>query len=399
MEEENKPKNRKIQYMLILIICILIASLIASQLTFKLLTAGTINIKSDYKLESKMANLKRIIDNYYLGEVNDEDLTEGALKGYMEGLGDEYSQYFTKEELEEYKADTIGNFVGIGIYMVKNEEKNAIMVLSPMEESPAAKAGIEPGDLITKIDGKTYTIDQMDEASKDIKGEPGTKVNLEINRNGEVKNFEIERSNIKVYHIKSKVLDNDIGYLKLNAFDEGAGEEFKSKYQELQSQNIKGLIIDLRNNGGGLVNEALEIADFMTEKDSILLITSDKNNKEEINKAKQGKLVNVPVIVLVNQNSASASEILAGALKENDVAKLVGVTTYGKGVIQELLTLIDGSGLKITTNEYYTPNKNKINKVGIEPNEVVELPDDLKNKLTIEEQEDTQLQKAIELLK
>lgn len=399
MEEENKPKNRKIQYMLILIICILIASLIASQLTFKLLTAGTINIKSDYKLESKMANLKRIIDNYYLGEVNDEDLTEGALKGYMEGLGDEYSQYFTKEELEEYKADTIGNFVGIGIYMVKNEEKNAIMVLSPMEESPAAKAGIEPGDLITKIDGKTYTIDQMDEASKDIKGEPGTKVNLEINRNGEVKNFEIERSNIKVYHIKSKVLDNDIGYLKLNAFDEGAGEEFKSKYQELQSQNIKGLIIDLRNNGGGLVNEALEIADFMTEKDSILLITSDKNNKEEINKAKQGKLVNVPVIVLVNQNSASASEILAGALKENDAAKLVGVTTYGKGVIQELLTLIDGSGLKITTNEYYTPNKNKINKVGIEPNEVVELPDDLKNKLTIEEQEDTQLQKAIELLK
>lgn len=399
MEEESKQKNQKIQYILILIICILIASLISSQVTFKLLTAGTINIKSDYKLESKMANFKKIIDKYYLGKVEDEELTEGALKGYIEALGDEYSQYFTKEELEEYKADAIGNFVGIGIYMVKNEEKNSIMVLSPIEESPAAKAGIESGDLITKIDGKTYTMDQMDEASKDIKGEPGTKVNLEINRNGEIKNFEIERNNIKVYHIKSKVLDNDIGYLKLNAFDKGAGEEFKTKYQELQTQNVKGLIIDLRNNGGGLVDEALEIADFMTEKDSVLLITSDKNNKEEISKAKQGKLVNIPVIILVNQNSASASEILAGALKENNVAKLVGVTTYGKGVIQELLTLIDGSGLKITTNEYYTPNKNKINKVGIEPNEVVELPDSLKNKLTIEEQEDTQLQKAIELLK
>lgn len=399
MEEEKSQKNQKIQYILIILICVLITALITSQVTYKLLTAGTIKLEPNYMLESKLTNFKNIIDKYYLGEVDENKLTEGAVKGYIEGLGDEYSEYFTKEELEEYKADTIGNYVGIGIYMVKNEEKNAIMVLSPMEESPAAQAGIEAGDLITKINDKSYTADEMDEASKAIKGEPGTKINLEINRNGEIKNIEVERNSIKVYHIKSKVLENNIGYLKLNAFDEGAADEFKSKYQELQAQNIKGLIIDLRNNGGGLVNEALDIADCMTEKDSTLLITSDKNNKEEINKAKEGKTVTVPVVVLVNQNSASASEILAGALKENNAATLVGVKTFGKGVIQELLTLTDGSGLKITTNEYYTPNRNKINKVGIEPNETVELPEELKNKLTIEENQDTQLQKAIELLR
>ena len=384
---------------MIIIICILATALITSQVTYRLLTAGKIKLEPDYILDSKITNFRKIIDKYYLGEVDDKKLVEEAIRGYISGLGDEYSEYFTKDELEDYKADTIGNFVGIGIYMVKNEEKNAIMILSPMEESPAAKAGLEPGDLITKINGKAYTADQMDEATKDIKGQPKTKVNIEINRNGEIKNFEVERDNIKVYHIKSKVVGENIGYLKLNAFDEGAAEDFKAKYEELQSKNIKGLIIDLRNNGGGLVDEALDIADYMTEKDSTLLITTDKNNKEEISKAKNSKLINIPIVVLVNQNSASASEILAGALKENDVAKLVGVKTFGKGVIQELLTLTDGSGLKITTNEYYTPNHNKINKVGIEPNEIVELPEELKNKLTIEEKDDIQLQKAIESFK
>lgn len=395
MEEEKILREKKFQYILIIVICILLTALITTQVTYRLLTAGKIKLEPDYMLESKITNFKKIIDKYYLGDVDEKKLTEEAIRGYINGLGDEYSEYFTKDELEAYKADTIGNFVGIGIYMTKNEEKNAIMVLSPIEESPAAKAGIEPGDLITKVDGKSYTADELDEASKNIKGKPGTKVTLEINRNGEIKTFEIERNNIKVYHIKSKIVGDNIGYLKLNAFDEGAADEFKTKYQELQAKNIKGLIIDIRNNGGGLVDEALKIADFMTEKDSTLLITTDKNNKEAISKAKEGKLVNVPIVVLVNQNSASASEILAGALKENNVAKLIGVKTFGKGVIQELLTLTDGSGLKITTNEYVTPNKNKINKVGIEPNEVVELPEELKNKLTIEEKDDIQLQRAI----
>ena len=159
------------------------------------------------------------------------------------------------------------------------------------------------------------------------------------------------------------------------------------------------MVVDLRNNGGGLVEEALNIADYFTDKDSKLLITVDKKEKEEIRKAKQSKYINVPVVVLINENTASASEILAGALRDNGIAKIVGTKSYGKGVIQEVLTLQDGTGIKITTNEYFTPNKTKINKVGIEPDETVNLPETVKNVLTVEEKDDTQLQKAEEILK
>ena len=159
------------------------------------------------------------------------------------------------------------------------------------------------------------------------------------------------------------------------------------------------MVVDLRNNGGGLVEEALNIADYFTDKDSKLLITVDEKEKEEIRKAKQSKYINVPVVVLINENTASASEILAGALRDNGIAKIVGTKSYGKGVIQEVLTLQDGTGIKITTNEYFTPNKTKINKVGIEPDETVNLPETVKNVLTVEEKDDTQLQKAEEILK
>lgn len=346
-----------------------------------------------------LTNFKRIIDKYYLGEVDEQKLLEGAIKGYVDGLGDQYSEYYTPEELEEYKEETLGNFVGIGIYMVKDEERNLITVLTPIKDTPAYEAGILPGDIIYKIDGATYTGDQMSEAAKKMKGDIGTKVKLELIRDTETVSVEIERKTIKVNHVESKVLSDNIGYLKISTFDEECAKEFKEKCEELKSKNVKGLIIDLRNNGGGIVDEATDIADLFVDKGANLLITVDKDNNEEITKAKTNKYIDLPVIILTNSNTASASEILTGALKDNGIAKSVGTTTYGKGVIQNLLTLTDGSGLKITTNEYYTPNKSKINKVGIEPNEKVELPEEYRNKLEIPEENDTQLQKAIELLK
>lgn len=346
-----------------------------------------------------LSNFRKIIDKYYLGEVNEEALLEGAIKGYISGLGDEYSEYYTAEELEEYKEETLGNFVGIGIYMVKDEEKNVIRVLTPIKDTPAYNAGILPGDIIYKIDGVTYTGDQMSEAAKNIKGDIGTKVKLELIRDEETVSLEIERTTIKVNHVESEVLSDNIGYLKISTFDEGCATEFKEKYDELKSKNIKSLIIDLRNNGGGIVDEATDIADLFTAKDSTLLITVDKDNEEEITKAKTEKYIDMPVIILTNSNTASASEILTGALKDNGVAKVVGTTSYGKGVIQNLLTLTDGSGIKITTNEYYTPNRTKINKVGITPDEQIELSEEYQNKLEIPQESDTQLQKAIEMLK
>ena len=347
-----------------------------------------------------LQRFKTLIDSKFLGEVNEEDLKNGAIKGYIAGLNDEYTQYFTKEEMDEFYVDTMGNFDGIGIYMTSDTNTNTIVIISPIKDSPAHKAGLLPGDIINKVDGKSYSGEELDEASNAIKGEIGTSVELEINRNGEVFTVNVTRENVKVNHVESKIIDGNIGYLEIASFDEGCGEEFLKKYNELKEQNITSLIIDLRNNPGGIVKEALDIAEYMVDKDALLLITMDKNNnKEEYRSEANGKVIDVPVVILVNENSASATEILAGALKDNNAARIIGTTTYGKGLIQELIRLTDGSGIKMTTNEYYTPNQNRINQVGITPDEIVELPEEFKDELDIPEESDTQLQKAIEYLK
>ena len=359
----------------------------------------TTSSKEGNEIANSISQYKSIIDKYYLGEVDEEKLKEGAIKGYIEGLDDPYTEYISKEDMEEYLDDTMGNFVGIGIYMVKDEATNRIKVLAPIKGSPAEKAGVLAGDIIISVNDEEFTGDQFSVISTKIKGEEGSTVKLKVLRGEEEKEFEIKREKIVVNPVEGKVIEKNIGYIAFSSFDENTSEEFKKKYEELASQGIKSLIIDLRNNGGGIVDEALEIADYFVEKDTILLYEVDKDNNEKVEKAKDGILINMPTIVLTNENTASSSEILAGALKDLGKAKIVGTKTYGKGVIQSLLTLSDGSGIKITSEEYLTPNKTKINKVGIEPDETVELPDTVTNVLRVEEKDDTQLQKAIQMLK
>lgn len=352
------------------------------------------------RIDGKLSSIEQIVDKDYLGEIDENKIFDETIKGYVEGLNDEYSQYFTKEELDKYKTDNIeGQFVGIGVYIIQDTEKNAIRVLAPIKGSPAEKAGILAGDYIVKVDDQAYTGEQITEATNKMKGKEGTKVKIQIIRDEKNLDFEVERANVRVNPVEADIYEENIGYLKISSFDQGSGSEVTKKVEELKEKNIKSLIIDLRNNGGGIVVEAIEIADLFTNKDSTLLITKDKHGNENISKAKKDKVIEVPIIVLTNENTASASEILAGALKDNNVAKIVGTTTFGKGVIQELLTMKDGTGLKLTTNEYYTPNRNKINKVGIEPDEKIELPEEYKNILSIPKEVDTQLNKAIELLK
>ena len=351
------------------------------------------------EIANELNKYRKIIDKYYLGDVDEEKLKEGAIKGYIEGLGDKYSEYISKEDMEDYMADTTGNFVGIGIYMVQDTKSNKIMVLSPIKGGPAEKAGIQPGDYIISVDDVDYAGDQMSVAANKIKGEAGTTVKIKILRDSETKEYELKREKIKVNPVEGKVLDNNIGYLEFSSFDDGTAEEFKNKYEELQKQGITSLIIDLRNNGGGIVKEALEIADYILNKDDVILYEVDKNDKETVEKSTNDPIINMPIVVLTNGNTASSSEILAGALKDHGKATIIGEKTYGKGVIQQLLTLPDGSGLKITSEEYLTPNKTKINGIGIEPDEQISLPDTVKNVLNVEEKDDTQLQKAIEMLK
>lgn len=404
MEEKRRFKVYKI--IMLVVLAVFITFLVTSIGMYKYF----IENKSDNKsiiltssgsgsIDKTLEKYRKIIDQYYLGEVDEEKLKEGAIKGYIEGLDDPYTEYISKDEMKEYMEDTMGNFVGIGIYMVKDSEANKIRVLTPIKNTPAEKAGILPGDLILSVDGVQYTADDMSIASNKIKGEEGTVVKLEILRNNETLNFEIKREGIKVNPVEGKVIENNIGYIEFSSFDEGTAEDFKSTYEELQSKGIKSLIIDLRNNGGGIVEQALKIADYILEKDSVILYEVDKHDNEKVKKSQNSPIINIPVIVLTNGNTASSSEILAGALKDLGKAKIVGTKTYGKGVIQQIMTLPDESGLKITTEKYLTPNRIEINKVGIEPDEKVELPDSVKNELLVEEKEDTQLQKAIEMLK
>lgn len=353
---------------------------------------------SDDKLTKSLKNIKSLLKKYYLNDIDEDKAIDGAIEGYVAALGDKYTEYIPKDEMQEYTQNLMGNYVGIGIYMAQNTEDNTIVVVSPIKYSPAEEAGILPGDIIKKIDGVEYNGDNMDAAANSIKGVEGSTVKLEIQRGQEIKTFEITRRKITTNPVLAEKLENNIGYLEVSSFDENTADNFKTKYEELKSQGITSLIIDLRNNGGGLVEEALKIADYIVPKDKELLVTVDKDGKEKVEKSKEDVLIDMPIVVLVNKNSASSTEILAGALKDLKEATIVGTTTYGKGVIQQLLSLRDGSGLKVTVEEYYTPNRTKINGVGIEPDEKVELPDSVENPLAVERKDDTQLQKAIELL-
>ena len=398
----NKEKSKKIYRTIMLIIVVaLITFIITTAIMYKTFSGENkwTFLSSNYELNSKINNIKRILKKDYVGEIDESKLEDGAIKGYVDGLDDEYTEYFTKKEMKEFKAETEGNYVGIGIYMAKNSKDNNIVVVSPIEGSPAETAGIKTGDIIKKVDGKEYTADDFETISTYIKGKEGTKVNLEIERNGETLTFEVERKNIDLYPMKSEVLEGNIGYINIQSFDDGCAKEFQENYNELKEKKVTSLIIDLRNNGGVIVDEALDILDKLLDKDSVLMITKDKNEKEVVEKAKNKASIKIPVVVLVNENTASASEIFASALQDNNRAKIVGTKTYGKGVIQELLTLSDGSGIKITTEEYYTPNRNKINKVGITPNEEVNLPDNVAGKYNLERKDDTQLRRAVDMLK
>ena len=403
MEEQKRFKTYKIIMLVVLVafITFLITSIVMYQYFTNDSFGKSIVQKSEQTSDivETLEDYRKIIDKYYLGDIDEEKLKEGAIAGYIKGLDDEYTEYISKEDMADYMADTTGNFVGVGVYMVQDTEANKIMVLSPIKGSPAEKAGLQPGDYIIAVDGVTYTGEQMTEASNKIKGEAGTTVKLQIQRKDETLDIELTRENIKVNPVEGEVLENNIGYIEFSSFDDGTAEEFKAKFEELQGKGIKSLIIDLRNNGGGIVDEALEIANYILDKDSVILYEVDKNNNETVEKTTDDPIINMPIVILTNENTASSSEILAGALKDHKKATIVGEKTYGKGVIQRLLTLPDGSGLKITSEKYLTPNRTEINKVGIEPDEKVELPETVTNILNVEKNEDTQLQKAIEILK
>ena len=344
-------------------------------------------------LEKKIEILKKYLEKDYIGELDEEKMLEAALKGYVAGLGDKYTEYLTNDELEDLMVSVNGNYVGIGIYMTKNDDGD-ILVLLPIEGSPAEEADLQTGDIIKKVDGKECNGLELTDVSNMVKGEEGTKVNLEILRDNKTFSIDVERRKVEIKYIESKVLDGNIGYIEMLGFEENCTAKFKEELEKLKKQNINSLIIDLRENGGGLVTEAISMSELFVPMGDVILKTYDKNNTETVTKSTNPSTEKMKIVVLVNENSASATEIFAAAIQDNEAGTIIGTTTYGKGIMQEVEPLAIGGALKVTIEEFRTPKGNKIHEVGKTPDIEVE-----NEKLTTEETQDKQLQTAINFLK
>lgn len=364
----------------------IISCIVTAMLTFVFTTAYNVSMAENQKL--------RVIDGYldsmYYGEYEKNYAMEQAYKGYVASLGDPYTEYFTKEELESFNSYMDNSYCGIGVSVTNDTEKNAIVVLDVFDNSPAKEAGIEPGDIIKKVEGVEYTGAELDEAISKIKGDEGTEVKITIVKSSTGKEQEIvtKRQNVVMNTVESEIIDGNIGYIYISQFGNNTANEFATKLDELTAKNIKGLVVDVRDNPGGTTVAVEAVASCLLPKGEVIYYTSDKaGNKDYIKTKMDG--IDIPLVVLANENSASASEILVGAIKDHDRGTIVGTKTFGKGVVQTIVGLEDGSALKITIERYYTPDGHYIHDKGIEPDYYVELG----------EETDTQLEKAIEILK
>jgi len=334
--------------------------------------------------DEKLAQIKANIDKYYLNDYDEQDLIDSAYEGYVNGLGDPYSVYMTKETYESWLATSTGNYSGVGITFSENE-KGQFEIISVNPDSPAEKGGIKPGDFILEVDGKTYT--DADIMATAIRGKKGTDVTLKISQDGKEKDVTVTRDDINIQSVTWEMLDDGIGYIQISSFIENTGKDFSDALDQVEAKNAKGLILDLRNNGGGLVDQCVEVADEFLDEGVVCYVT-DKNGNTETYDAYDGK-TKLPTVVLINEGSASSSEILAGALKDNGF-EIVGTKSFGKGIIQTTLEMGDGSALKLTIMQYLSPDKNVIHEKGIKP--TVKIKDKKKT------EEDEQLEKAEELL-
>lgn len=385
-------KGKKI----ILIVLLLLAS---NALTFYFTANVVLGGDADGFKLAKIKALEEYVKLNYLYEVKDEDFLIGELKGVVASLNDPYSEYLTEDEMKDLIESTSGKFFGVGIVMTPDENLGLIDVVQVLPGSPAEGAGVKVGDKIMKVDGKDFSSKNFSEASKYIKGKKGSKVTitfLRLSENNKVVDIDITRDEIKLESVESTTIDN-LGYIKIHSFDTDTGKDFKKQLKDLESKKVKGLILDLRGNPGGMMDSSVDIADQLLPEGKIVY-TKDRSGKVVHEYLSDKEMTKLPLVVLVNGNSASASEVLTGALMDYNRATVVGEKTYGKGIVQNLNEFPTGDGIKLTVSEYFTPKGNSIHKKGIEPDEVVHLPEDVKETGVEFKDTDTQLQKAIEIL-
>ncbi len=358
-----------------------------------------VNTKNHDDVGEKIETIDNIIESSFIFEYDEENMEDAMIKGYMNGLNDPYSTYFTKAEFQKFMEATEGQYVGIGSVVSVDMKTNEIIIVSPFSDSPAEKAGIKAGDRIIAIDGTEVTGEDLDLAISMMKGKANTDVEVTILRGEDNEEFTytVTRQEITIDTVSHQMLDDNIGYIQISGFDEVTDKQFHTAYEELTAENMESLIIDLRNNPGGLLNVVSSIADTLLPE-GVIVSTKDKNGRVDSIESDKSH-IEIPLVVLINENSASASEVLSGAIKDYGVGTLVGENTFGKGIVQRIFPVGDGTAIKLTISEFFTPSGYALHGKGIAPDVVVDVSEEdafNANNLTIEE--DLQLQKAIEIL-
>lgn len=341
-------------------------------------------------IENKLNSLDSLLDQYfYFNDVDDNEATDAIFKAYLNAYGDKYTVYYTPEEYKSIMESTSGTFCGIGAVCQQNPD-GTVLIVEPYDYAPAYKAGIRAGDCVTKIDGKDITGMSLDGAVSLIKGEKGTKVTLEVRRGQELMTFTVTRDEVIVRSVEYEMMADNIGYIAISSFDTATTQQFKDAVADLEKQGMKGLVLDVRSNPGGVLGGVVEIVDEIIGKGLIVYTQDNKGHKQEY-KGTSDAEINVPIAVLVNGESASASEIFAGSLQDYDKAEIIGTQTFGKGIVQTIRPLSDGSAVKFTIAKYFTPKGQDIHGKGVTPDQVVELPKDATS--------DVQLEAAVKYIK
>ena len=349
---------------------------------------------------NKLSLLEQFVDNYYLNDLTAEDYADGLYKGLISSLDDRYAAYYTEEEYEEISAVNEGKYVGIGCAITYSADTGLFTLIQPYEDGPADRAGIQTGDILVAVGNESVTGLELNDVVALVKGEEHTEVTITVMRDSSDEPIElvVTREEVETKTISYKMLDKGIGYLAISGFKDSTKEQFDQALEKLKSQNMKGLILDVRDNGGGSLDTVVHIADKLLPE-GLIVYTRDKYDKGDDYNSTDEEQLELPMVLLVNENSASASEVLAGALRDHEAATLVGTKTFGKGIVQSIFNLEDGSAIKLTTSKYYTPDGNNIHEVGIEPDIVVELDEDFKKKEKPTMEDDNQLQAAIQCMK
>lgn len=407
-EEKVQPKPKKwplflVGFLGILLGCIVTVivglGMVGSRISFKDESSKEVleSLQGGEAGDSKFSTILSIIETYYYQDVDNDKLVNGVYKGVVESLDDPYSEYYTAEEYQDLMATLTGNYAGIGALLQKNAETGAVSITKVYKDTPAEKAGLKEGDYIISADGYLATDEGLDTFVQHIRGEEGTDVELVISRNGEEQTIVCTRASIATPTVEHQMLEGNVGYIAVSQFTDHTYKDFVEAYKDLEKQGMTAVVFDMRNNGGGLLDSVVEMLDYLLPKGTVVYTMDKEGNREDF-LSDEGSSKDIPMVVLVNGNTASAAEIFTGAIRDFEYGTIIGTNTFGKGIVQSTIPLSDGSALKLTTQTYYTPSGECIHGKGIAPDIELEYEFQGGEDDAYSVDLDNQIQKALDVL-